>query len=155
MVIAAGWGWGGGVGFKSMVMNKAITTVGFQNWRCCCNTCLADSPLGVGGRSARQRPDIYLDERGTHLSFLSSSSLRPEPSGARALAPSSPPSVDLPTPATKPRFLAQEPSSAPPPPSQTPSPASPRPESPNHRRSPLEVLEACSTVDPPLRSSSA
>ena len=90
----------------------------------------------------------------TRLSFLSSSSLRPEPSSARALAPSSPPSVDLPTPATKPRFLAREPSSAPPPPPQTPSPASPRPESPNPHRSPLEVLEACSTVDPPLRSSS-
>ena len=106
------------------------------------NTCLADGPLGVGGRSARQRPDIYLDGCGTHLSFLSSSSLRPEPSGARALAPSSPPSVDLPPPATKPRFFAREPSPTPLPPSQTPSPASPRPESPNHRRSPLEVLEA-------------
>ena len=72
----------------------------------------------------------------------SSSSLCPEPSGARALAPSLPPSVDLPPPATILRFLAQEPSPAPPPPSQTPSPASPRTESPNHRRSPLEVLEA-------------
>ena len=39
-----------------------------------CNTCLTDGPLGVGGRSARQRPDIYLDGRGTHLSFLFSSS---------------------------------------------------------------------------------
>src|SRR6185503_16849043 len=89
-----------------------------------CNTYLADGPLGAGGRSARQRPDIYLDGRGIHLAFLSSSSLRPEPSGARALAPSSPPSVDLPPPATKPRFLAREPSSAPPPPSPTPRPAS-------------------------------
>lgn len=108
----------------------------------CCNTCLVDSPLGVGGRSARQRPDICLDGCGTHISFLCSSSLRPEPSGARALAPSSPPSVDLPLPATKSRFLAREPSPAPPLPSQTPSPASPRPESPNHRRSEWEALEA-------------
>ena len=88
-------------------------------WLFGCNTCLADSPHGIGGQSARQRPDIYLDGRGTHLSFLSSSSLRSEPSGARALAPSSPPSVDLPPPVTKPRFLAREPSSAPPPPFQT------------------------------------
>ena len=72
----------------------------------------------------------------------SSSSLRPEPSGARALARLAPPSVDLPPPATKPRFLVREPSPAPPPPSQTPIPASPQPESPNHLRSPLEVLEA-------------
>ena len=40
-----------------------------------CNTRLADGPLGASGRSARHRPDIYLDGRGTHLSFFSSSSL--------------------------------------------------------------------------------
>ena len=74
-----------------------------QHHRGPCNACLADSPLGADGRSARQRPDIYLDGCGTHLSFLSSSSLRPEPSRARALALSSPPYVDLPPPATKPR----------------------------------------------------
>ena len=77
---------------------------------------------------------------------------RAEPSARAVVAPFS---IDLPPPATKPQLLVREPSSAPPPPSQTPSPASPRPESPNHRRSPLEVFEACSTVDPPLRSSSA
>ena len=108
----------------------------------CCNTCLADGSLGAGGRSARQCPDIYLDGCGTHLSFLSSSSLRPEPSGARALAPSTPPSVDLSHPATKPRFLAQEPSSAPPPPSPTPRLASYGRNHPRHHRSPLEVLKA-------------
>ena len=68
--------------------------------------------------------------------------------------PSSPPSVDLPPPSTRPRFLAQEPSSSPPPPSQTPKPASYGRNRSRHRRTPLEVLEACSTVDPPLRSSS-
>jgi len=66
-----------------------------------------------------------------------------------------PPSVDLPPPATKPRFLVREPSSAPPPPSQTPRSASYGRNRPRHHRTPLEVLEACSTVDPPLRSSSA
>ena len=64
------------------------------------------------------------------------------------------PCFDLPPPSTRPRFLAQEPSSSPPPPSQTPKPAYPRPESFHHRRTPLGVLEACSTADPPLRSSS-
>ena len=88
-----------------------------------CNTRLADSPRGDGGQSARHRPDIYLDGCGTHLSFLSSSSLRPEPSGARAPAPSSPPSLDFPPPATEPRFLTREPFSAPPPPFQTSRPA--------------------------------
>ena len=102
---------------------KALLTV--------CNNCLADSPHGAGGQSARHRPDIYLDGCGIRLSFLSSSSsLRPEPSGASARAVVAL-SIDLPPPVTNPRFLAREPSSAPPPPSQTPSPASPRPESPN------------------------
>src|SRR6185503_2090526 len=72
----------------------------------------------------------------------SSSSLRPEPSGARALAPSAPPSVDLSPSATTLRFLAQEPSSAPPPPSLTPRPASYGRNHPRHRRSPWEALEA-------------
>ena len=71
-----------------------------------CNTCLADSPLGAGGQSSTHRPDIYLDGCGTHLSFLSSSSLRSEPSGARPLASMSPPPLDLPSPAILPRFLA-------------------------------------------------
>ena len=64
------------------------------------------------------------------------------------------PCFDLPPPPTRPRFLAQEPSSSPTPPSQTPKPAYPRPESFHHRRTPLGVLEACSPADPPLRSSS-
>ena len=72
----------------------------------------------------------------------SSSSFRPEPSRARALAPSSPPSVDLPPPATKLRFLSQEPSPAPPPPSPTPRPVSYGRNRPRHRPSPLEALEA-------------
>ena len=55
-----------------------------------CNNRHADSPRGNGGRSARRRPDIYLDGRGTHSSILSSSFFLPEPSGARAPAPSSP-----------------------------------------------------------------
>jgi len=87
--------------------------------------------------------------------LLFSSSRRPEASSARALAPPSPPSVDLPPPATILRFLVREPSPAPPPPSPTPSPASSGRNRPNRRRSPLEPLEACSTVDPLLRSSSA
>ena len=77
--------------------------------------------------------------------------LRPETSGARSVAPSSHPSVDLPPPATKPRFLARAPSPAPPPPSPTPSPASLRPKSLRE----WSLLELCSTFDPPLRSSSA
>ena len=44
--------------------------------------------------------------------------------------------------------------SAPPPPSQTPRPAPYGWNHPRHHRLSLEVLEACSTVDPPLRSSS-
>ena len=119
-----------------------------------CNTCLADSPLGVGGRSARHRPDIYLDGCGTHLSFLTSSSLRPEPSGARALAPSSPlPSISLLWPpnldssrGNLPRHLLH-----------LPKPLDRLLTAgiiPRHRRSPLEVLEALLHVDPLLRSSS-
>ena len=90
----------------------------------------ADGPLWIGGRSAKVTPRYlsWMWDPPVISSFLFFI-LRPETSGARPLAPSSPPSVDLPPPATKPRFLARAPSPAPPPPSPTPSPASPRPES--------------------------
>ena len=89
----------------------------------------ADGPPGSGGRSARVTPRYLAGcGPGRHL-LIPPSFHRSETSGARPLAPSSPPSVDLPPPATKPRFLARAPSPAPPPPSPTPSPASPRPES--------------------------
>ena len=81
--------------------------------------------------------------------------LRPVTSSARALAPPSPSSADLSPPTTILRFIVREPSLAPPSPSPTPSPASSGRNRPNCRRSPLEPLEACSTVDPLLRSSSA
>ena len=110
---------------------------------------LGVTPRKNRGRSARDRRTVRQSNAQIFSWMWAQSSSppssfppRPETSGARLLAPPSPPSVDLPPPATILRFLAREPSQAPPPPSPTPSPASPRPESPNHRRSPLEALEA-------------
>ena len=115
----------------------------------------ADSPLGSGGWSARVTPRYLAGcGPGRHL-LIPPSFHRSETSGARPLAPSSPPSVDLPPPATKPRFLARAPSPAPPPPPPTPSrllPGRNRPATAGHHWSRLKL---CSTVDPLLRSSSA
>ena len=80
---------------------------------------------------------------------------RPETSGARPLAPPSPPPVDLPPPTTILRFLAQEPSRhllhLPQPPARL-LPSRNRPTYAGHH---WRRLELCSTVDPLLRSSSA
>ena len=130
--------------------------------RCCravnqrnCNTCLADGPLGAGGQSARRRPDTYLDGRGTHLSFLPPSSLRPEPSGARALAPPAPlPSISILRPpnldssrGNLPRCILHLPK-----PLDRLLTSGIAPTTAGHH---WRCLKLCSTVDPPLRSSSA
>jgi len=114
----------------------------------------ADSPLGSGGWSARVMPR-YLAGCGPvrHL-LIPPSFHRSEMSGALPLAPSSPPSVDLPPPATKPRFLAREPSRhllhLPKPPVQL-LPGRNRPTTAGHH---WRHLKLCSIVDPLLRSSS-
>ena len=115
----------------------------------------ADGLLGSGGRSAQLTPR-YITSCGTRLSYLlSSSSRRPETSGARPLAPLSPlSSISL----LRPPYLD---SSCEHLPQhllhllQPPARLSPGRNRPNRRWSPLEPLELCSTVDPPLRSSSA
>ena len=72
-----------------------------------CNNRLADGPHWAGGWSARGDVQIFTtlwDPPVISSSFLYS--LRPETSGARLLASTSPPPLDLPPPAILPRFLA-------------------------------------------------
>ena len=110
---------------------------------------LGVTPRKNRGRSARDR-QMVRQSNAQIFSWMwarsssppSSFPPRPETSGARPLAPPSPPPVDLPPPATILRFLAQEPSPAPPPPSPTPRPVSYGRNRPRHRPSPLEALEA-------------
>ena len=119
-----------------------------------CNNRHADSPRGDGGQSARRRPDIYLDGVGPTrqssllpLSFQSRAEL--ELPRQRSLSPSisllRPPDLDS-SRRNLPRHLLHL--------SQTPDRLLPGRNRPHHRRTPLGVLEACSTADPPLRSSS-
>ena len=76
----------------------------------------ADSPPGI----ARYLSGWVWDPLVISLFLLTPSRAKRSPSAHAVVAPS----VDLPPPATKPRFLARVPSSAPPPPSQTLRPAS-------------------------------
>ena len=108
----------------------------------CCNTRLADSPRGDGGQSAKHRPDIYLDGCGTHSSFLSSSSLCPEPSGAERSRRRRPfPSISL----LRPPNLDSSRGNLPRHPLHLSKPLDRLLTAgilPHHRRTPLELLEA-------------
>jgi len=120
-----------------------------------CNTCLADSPLGVGGQSARHRPDIYWMDVGPtcHSSLpphFVQSQAELERSRRRRPFPSisllRPPNLDS-SRGNLPRHLLH-----------LPQPLDRLLTAgiiPRHRRLPLEVLEALLHVDPLLRSSSA